>query len=67
MNEEIKLNILYGFFEKRPAVVVTKFSTEAGISHSLLKKILRREKKMSQSSWDKLKVAMRKYGYNVEC
>jgi len=51
------------FLEKRPAINVSAFCREAGITHQYLGMILRDDRPLTEETAKKLLPVMKKYGY----
>lgn len=62
--EEERLLRLKDFFSSRPAITVTGFAKESGVSHSLLKFILQGDRNITHDAWKRIESTMIKYGYN---
>ena len=59
----LKIEELKAFLTERPLLTQRGLSLEAGISDSLLGKILRGNQGLTQSVCDKLEPVLRKYGF----
>lgn len=61
--ESDRRTLLIEFLNDRPAVSVSGFAKECGISHSLLKFIISGDRSLTDSAWSSIEHAMYKYGY----
>lgn len=62
--ENERLSQLKDFFSNRPAISVTGFAKESGVSHSLLKFMLQGDRSITNETWRKLEGTMCKYGWS---
>jgi hypothetical protein len=60
----LKVESIRAFIEKRPLLTQRGLSLESGISDSLLGKILKGERNMTDNVSAKLTPTLEKYGYN---